>query len=107
MQKTKTLDAKKKDLSAVKEKFNELKANKIEETKTRIINLRLQVGCGCGGSFDDIHVVVPEDYKGRFSNGDYVDTDDVNFLKQRGYDVYWKKYSGDPSKHDPSKYDRI
>ena len=61
-------EQKKKDLF---QEFNAIKEKEIEKADTRIVNIKIRTGCGCGGSYDKYHVEVPIDYY--ISNGDYFD----------------------------------
>ena len=53
-------EQKKKDLS---QEFNAIKEKEIEKANTRIVNIKIRTGCGCGGSYDKYHVEVPIDSK--------------------------------------------
>ena len=44
---------------ALKAKFEAEKQNKVEEASTRIVNFKVAVGCGCGGSYEWYHGEVP------------------------------------------------
>ena len=59
-------EQKKNDLS---QEFNAIREKKIEEATTKIVNIKIHTGCGCGGSYDKYHVEVPIDSK--VSNGQY------------------------------------
>lgn len=53
------------------QEFNAIKEKEIEKATTRIVNIKIRTGCGCGGSYDKYHVEVPID--SYVSNGDYFD----------------------------------
>ena len=59
-------EQKKKDFP---QEFNAIKEKKIEEATTKIVNIKILTGCGCGGSYDKYHVEVPIDSK--VQNGQY------------------------------------
>ena len=59
-------EQKKKDFS---QEFNAIREKKIEEATTKIVNIKIRTGCGCGGSYDKYHVEVPIDSK--VYNGEY------------------------------------
>lgn len=61
-------EQRKKDLF---QEFNAIKEKEIEKATTRIVNIKIHTGCGCGGSYDKYHVEVPID--SYVSNGDYFD----------------------------------
>ena len=61
-------EQKKKDFS---QEFNAIREKKIEEATTKIVNIKIFTGCGCGGSYDKYHVEVPIDSK--VQNGEYFD----------------------------------
>ena len=61
-------EQKKKDFS---QEFNAIKEKKIEEATTKIVNIKIHTGCGCGGSYDKYHVEVPIDSE--IYNGEYFD----------------------------------
>ena len=59
-------EQKKKDFS---QEFNTIREKKIEEATTKIVNIKIDTGCGCGGSYDKYHVEVPIDsevYDGQY-----------------------------------------
>lgn len=60
-----------KDITSLKERFEEIKNKEIKEADTKIVNIKIMVGCGCGGSYDRYHVEVPADSE--IENGDYFD----------------------------------
>jgi lipid II:glycine glycyltransferase (peptidoglycan interpeptide bridge formation enzyme) len=51
--------------------FEAIKNKKVEKATTRIVNIKIRVGCGCGGSYDKYHVEVPIDSD--IEDGDYFD----------------------------------
>lgn len=53
-----------------KSKLESLKREKVEKATTRVVNFRLQVGCGCGGEYRQYHAEVPIDSS--LKDGDYV-----------------------------------
>lgn len=53
-----------------KSKLDSLKSEKVEKATTRIVNFKLQVGCGCGGEYRRYHAEVPIDSP--ITDGDYV-----------------------------------
>lgn len=52
-------------------KFNELKSKEVEKATTRIVNFKVQVGCGCGDEYKKYHAEVPIDKP--VKDGDYFD----------------------------------
>ena len=44
-----------------KSKLDSLKREKVEKATTRVVNFKLQVGCGCGGEYRKYHAEVPID----------------------------------------------
>lgn len=61
-------EQKKKDLS---QEFNAIKEKEIEKADTRIVNIKIRTGCGCGWSYDKYHVEVPID--SNIQSGQYFD----------------------------------
>ena len=61
-------EQKKKDLFR---EFNAIKEKEIEKATTKIVNIKIRTGCGCGGSYDKYHVEVPIDSE--VYNGEYFD----------------------------------
>ena len=57
-----------KDLKA---EFEAIKNKEVEKATTKIVNIKIRVGCGCGGSYDRYHVEVPADSE--VEDGDYFD----------------------------------
>lgn len=57
--------------ASLKSKFEAEKQNKVEKTSTRIVNIKVVVGCGCGGDYRWYHGEVPADSS--ISDGDYFD----------------------------------
>lgn len=55
----------------LKERFEKIKSKEVEKANTKIVNIKVMVGCGCGGSYDKYHVEVPEDSV--VEDGDYFD----------------------------------
>lgn len=53
-----------------KSKLDSLKSEKVEKATTRIVNFKLEVGCGCGGEYRKYHAEVPIDSP--ITDGDYV-----------------------------------
>lgn len=68
LRKNKNREEKNKELE---KKFQEIKNKSVEEANTRIVNVKMRVGCGCGGSYDWFHGEVPIDSD--IEEGDYVD----------------------------------
>lgn len=62
---------KKQSNQGLKAEFEKLKSEKVEKATTKIVNFKIQVGCGCGGSYEKYHAEVPIDKD--IDNGDYVD----------------------------------
>lgn len=56
----------------LKKKFEEIKSKPVEQADTRIVNVKMRVGCGCGGSYDWFHGEVPIDSS--IEDGDYIDS---------------------------------
>lgn len=54
-----------------KSKLESLKSEKVEKATTRVVNFKLQVGCGCSGEYRWYHAEVPIDSS--IKDGDYVD----------------------------------
>lgn len=54
-----------------KSKLDSLKREKVEKATTRVVNFKLQVGCGCGGEYRKYHAEVPID--SHLKDGGYVD----------------------------------
>lgn len=52
-------------------KFKELKSKEVERATTKVVNFKVQVGCGCGGSYEKYHAEVPIDEP--VKDGDYFD----------------------------------
>ena len=57
-----------KDLKA---EFEAIKNKEVEKATTKIVNIKIRVGCGCGGSYDKYHIEVPIDSE--VEDGDYFD----------------------------------
>ena len=53
-----------------KSKLDSLKREKVEKATTRVVNFKIQVGCGCGGEYRKYHAEVPID--SYLEDGDYV-----------------------------------
>lgn len=53
-----------------KSKLESLKREKVEKATTRVVNFRIQVGCGCSGEYKQYHAEVPID--NYLEDGDYV-----------------------------------
>ena len=62
---------KKQSNQGLKEEFEKLKSKKVEKATTKIVNFKVKVGCGCGGSYDMYHAEVP--INKNIDNGDYAD----------------------------------
>lgn len=59
------------DTSSLMSEFEKIKSKEIEKADTKTINIKVRVGCGCGGAYDEYHVDVPVDSE--YKNGDYFD----------------------------------
>ena len=57
--------------SSLMSEFEKIKSKEIEKASTKTINIKVMVGCGCGGSYDKYHVDVPVDSE--YEDGDYFD----------------------------------
>lgn len=101
---------KKADLSALKSRFEEIKEKKVEKAvEYNIINLRMRIGCGCGGAYDDIHVAIPEGTNFPYRNGNTIQDDDIPDL-ERKYGVSFKKgrvTEREKSTYDPKRYRNV
>ena len=60
---------KKQSNQGLKAEFEKLKSEKVEKATTKIVNFKVLVGCGCGGSYAKYHAEVPIDKD--IDNGDY------------------------------------
>lgn len=68
----------------LQKKYQAIKEKPVEEANTRIVNVRMRVGCGCGGSYDWFHGEVPTD--SNINDGDYIDSlGDINNPKMGRY----------------------
>lgn len=68
---------------ALKAEFEAEKQNKVEEARTRIVNFKVAVGCGCGGEYRWYHGEVPVD--SYIQDGDhFYDIPDEAFNVERG-----------------------
>lgn len=56
----------------LKKKFAEIKNKPVEQADTRIVNVKMIVGCGCGGEYEWFHGEVPIDSD--LEDGDYIDS---------------------------------
>lgn len=56
----------------LKKKFEEIKNKPVEQADTRIVNVKMIVGCGCGGEYEWFHGEVPIDSD--IEDGDYIDS---------------------------------
>lgn len=54
----------------LKAEFNELKSKEVEKATTKVVNFKVQVGCGCGGGYKNYHAEVPID--SHIESGDYL-----------------------------------
>lgn len=101
----------------LKESFEALKEKDIEKAaEYRIINTALIVGCGCGGSTKDLHLVIPNDdnadeavkfVNGVTHNGRYdFDGGELGELTLKFPNVKIKEghFHGDSGKYNPSSY---
>lgn len=57
--------------AGLKNKFEELKGKEVGKATTKIVNIKIQVGCGCGGNYEKYNVEVPIDKN--VDDGDYFD----------------------------------
>ena len=81
----------------LKAEFEAVKAKEIQPTKTKIINLVLISGCGCGGgNTSDIHIEVPEDYD-EFSELEPISADEFKDIQHDGITIYDNHFYGDPT----------
>lgn len=97
------------DLAA---KFEELKAKKIERAEEwTIINTRLIIGCGCGGSGMDIHIAIPGNHPNiKDSFPSRVDTDDLRRFKSRHPEAMVMSGAvpgGITDSYNPGRYERL
>jgi hypothetical protein len=100
----KQVEEEKVDFSELRDRFEEIKAIPIKKsTDFRIINLRMIVGCGCGGGSTKIHAIVPKGRNFNYSEGDNIDDDDALRLHSEG--IQFKKgfYYGDVDDYDPDR----
>jgi len=67
----------------LKKKFEEIKSKHIERADTRIVNVKIAVGCGCGGDYEWFHGEVPIDSD--VEDGDYIDSLEEIGNPQSGY----------------------
>ena len=85
----------KQNFDALQAEFEAIKAKKVPTVKTKIINLNLITGCGCGDSYDEVHIIVPEDYN-EFSELETIDDDDYTSIVNDGFEVYNNHFYGTP-----------
>ena len=55
----------------LKAEFEAIKNKDVEKATTKVVNIKVRVGCGCGGAYDKYHVEVPVDSE--VEDGDYFD----------------------------------
>lgn len=103
-------------LEGLRAKFASVKATKVPEVaKFRIMNIKLVVSCGCGGSFTEAHVVIPNDFnadhvEGRIrsqisSRGKIYDDDLQKIVKDySGVSVNKGYFNGNPMEYDPNNH---
>ena len=92
----------------LKHRFDALRSTPIKKSVDfRIVNLRLIVGCGCGGGASWIHAIVPNNKHFGFDEGDKVDSDDLRSAKRDGIKFKDGKYYGDADDYDESRYSSI
>ena len=82
----------------LKAEFEAAKAKEVQPTKTKIVNLRLISGCGCGGGGDltDIHIEVPEDYD-KFIELEPISAVEFEDIQHDGITIYDDHFYGDPT----------
>lgn len=56
----------------LKKKFEKIKNKPVEQADTRIVNVKMIVGCGCGDEYEWFHGEVPIDSD--VEDGDYIDS---------------------------------
>lgn len=83
-----------KDTEDLKNKFDKLKNTEIPQARYKIVNLRMITGCGCGGSYTDVHMQVPES-DNKYYNGETVDGIElVDYVSEHNYDLKYGHYNG-------------
>jgi hypothetical protein len=92
--------------AGLKHRFEALASTPIKKSKNfRIVNLRMVVGCGCGGNITKIHAIVPLDKHFNWDEGDRIDDDDVSrAMRNDGIEFKQGSYYGDVDDYDPAKY---
>lgn len=48
---------------SLREQFNQIRSKKIAKADTKIVNIKIRIGCGCGGAYDKFNIEVPIDSK--------------------------------------------
>lgn len=105
-------------LEGLKAKFTSVKAQieKVPEAdRFVIVNTKLMVGCGCGGSYTPVHIVIPNDNNAEHirtmleakTYNEKIDIDEVSKIQNLypGIIVNEGHFSGNASNYDPSQYD--
>lgn len=54
---------------SLKQQFDDARQKKIKKADTKIVNVKVQIGCGCGGSYGKYNIEVPID--SNIKNGQY------------------------------------
>lgn len=96
------------ELSDIRSRFQEIKEKEVEKAvEYDIINLRMRIGCGCGGAYDDVHVAVPKGSDFPYYDGSTIQDDDIPEMENT-YGISFKKGRvWDKSKYNPSKYRNV
>ena len=96
MEKQKVVESpSKQNFDALQAEFEAIKAKKVPTVKTKIINLNLITGCGCGGNYDEVHIIVPE-YYNKFSELETINNEDYAGIVNDGFEVYNNYFYGTP-----------
>lgn len=93
----------------LKHRFDELAQTPIKKTKDfRIVNLRMIIGCGCGGNTTRIHAIVPINKHFSYDDGDSIGDDDVaTAMRRDGIEFKQGSYYGDVDDYDPTRYRNV
>lgn len=93
----------------LKHRFDALAQTPIKKTKDfRIVNLRMIVGCGCGGNTTKIHAIVPINKHFRWDEGELIGDDDVaSVVRRDGIEFKQGSYYGDVDDYDPTRYRNV
>lgn len=94
-------------LDTLKKELDQIKSEEIAKAdEYDIINFKMITGCGCGGSFTEVHAVVPKGMDTPFNHGTRFDADDIDDFNRKHPEVSIKKgwYHGYADNYDPSRY---